>query len=333
MRVFTPVQALSAGALIALLAGCSEGSAIAPEPMSLQSGAQFPTGRVPSFLDINGGTSAHIVSHYSCPATGALEYVSYYYSGAINVFAGKFAGQGPCGQLTSGIGNVEGLFVQPGTHDLYAANGYSDNILVFHRGQATPYNTYIAPPNEEIFDVAVAEDGTVLATSQNSNLISTWIGGPNGGTYVGTYPMTNSSLGWYITVKKNGTVYYDDTDSTTYRGALWSMSCPAGACGAQTQVAGVSFRSPGGLEFDSTGDLLEANQRNIDTFELPNPKKSMLSVVGFASGMAVNKLDNHVFYTDLDRGNAYEYSYPGGVLIGYVGGPNAFGTYGIAVDH
>ena len=330
MRECTPVQTLNAAALIALLVGCSGGSAIAP--ISLQSGAQFPTGRVPSFLDINGGTGTHVVSRYSCPATGALEYVSYYYSGAINVFAGKFAGQGPCGQITSSLGNVQGLFVQAETHDLYAANGGSSNVIVFHRGQTTPYNVYNDPTGQVLYDVAVANDGTVLATSWAGDSIATWIGGPNGGTYVGTFPMTNADEGGYITVRKNGTVYYDATVSPTGAGALWSMSCPAGACGAQTQVAGVSFRFPGGLEFDSTGDLLAAGKSYIDTFELPNPTKSKIPVVGFASGMAINKLDNHVFYTDLDRGTAYEYSYPGGILIGSVGGPTTY-ALGIAVDH
>lgn len=52
------------------------------------------------------------------------------------------------------------------------------------------------------------------------------------------------------------------SETHSYR-ALWSVRCPAGACGAQTQVAGGSFVAPSGIEFDADD-------------KLPNPTPSII---------------------------------------------------------
>jgi hypothetical protein len=262
----------------------------------------------------------------------------------INVYAGKFAGQPPCGQITSGINGPQGLYVKTSTHDLYVANSEGFNVLVFHRGQTSPYNVYTDPSTQIVTDVAVAKDGTVIGSNimsrdnREAGSISTWIGGPNGGTFVGNFPMTNDLAGGFITVQKNGTVFYNDIDRTQ-KGALWSLSCPAGACGAQTQIAGVSFGFPGGMGSDDSDDLLVIDLTALggssvaDTFELPNPTPSTFPLVaGFPIGMAINGLDHHIFVADASNHDAEEYLYPTGVLVGTVPGDMFGFPYGIAVD-
>jgi DNA-binding beta-propeller fold protein YncE len=332
MRFLTPLKVRSAAAAIALLAGCSGSSAIAPKPVTPQGGAPSVGGRV------------SIVNHYSCPATGRIVYLSDSNNNIINIYAGKFHDQAPCGQLTSGLNGPYGVHVDPGTHDLYVANANNSNILVFHKGQTTPYNLYSDPSGQQQpIDVTVATDGTVVASNQGvwvgteAGSISTWIGGPNGGTFVGNFPMTNDIQGGFLALKKNGTVYFNDIDATSKRGALWSVSCPAGACGAQTRVTGVWFDNPGGMGFDSTGDLF-VNDMHIrrdgtaKTFELPNPKPTKFSLHAMPFGLAIDESMHHWFMSDWLGDFAAEYAYPSGTLVGTVSGNQYGQTRGIAID-
>jgi len=346
MRRTTWIQVPSAAAALAMLASCSGGSSVAPNRASPQDGAHLPSGRVQGafspfgLLNINGD-GHQLKSFYACPATGSLKYVSDYHNNVIEVYAGEFAGQAPCGQITSGISNPEGLFVKTATHDLYVANDSAHDIVVFHRGQLAAYNTYTDPTGQLTIDVTVANDGTVIASNVvqvnggELGSISTWRGGPNGGTFVGNFAMTNDINGAFITVTKNGTVYFDDVyDPSKDYGAVWSLSCPAGACDAQTQVAGLSLMFPGGLASDATGDLLvnDSNAATADTFELPNPMPRTFRLAGKPLGMAINERDHHWFVADINNQDAAEYLYPSGKLVGTV--PCCAGglAFGIAVD-
>jgi hypothetical protein len=351
MRISISIRLLSAAAVLTLLVGCAGvgPSTISSRPMTPQIDARFFAGPAAQFLNPvrrfgNNALPGHrIVSHYSCPATGPIRYVGDYSNSVINVYAGKFAGQAPCGQISSGIAGPEGIFVRSTTHDLYVANDSARDILVFHRGQTTPYNTYTDPSVQDPFDVTVAKDGTVIASNliqpngNENGSISTWIGGPNGGTFVGNFPMTNDSEGLFLTVQKNGTVFFTDIDATSGQGLLWSVSCPAGACGAQTQVAGVAFTFPFGMGSDGSQDLL-VNDLNAagggfaDTFELPNPAPKSFPLLGVPVGMAINPLDHHWFVADAMDDNAAEYAYPGGALIGTVPGNSGGDLVGIALD-
>lgn len=324
MRMPPSLQALAAATSLALLAGCSGGgsSAITPKPAAQTSNHQ-------------------LVRRYACPATGSLKYVSDGLYNVVNVYAGNFAGQAPCGQIAStSLMFPTGMYVQPATHDLYVANQRGRNVLVFHRGQAEPYNVYTDPSGQVPNDVAVAGDGTVLVinftniTQSEKGSISTWIGGPNGGTFVGNFPEMHSYQGAYIAVKKNGDIYYDDVDRHILQGFVWSLSCPAGACGAQHRVLGLKLKYPGGMTFDNTGDLLiiDSMRSAADTFELPNPKPSTFPIAGFPGAMAMSSQDHHMFVINGAHNDGEEYSYPDGALIGSVNGQQDSILAGIAVD-
>lgn len=326
MRFVRSLQAFVVVAGIVWLTGCSGGSAIAPK-LAGRDGTTQPR--------------HHFVSNDSCPATGSLKYVADPKDNVINIYVGKFAGQAPCGQIAHPSLNVPvGLYVRDATHDLYVANNHGLNVLVFHRGQTSPYNTYTDPSGQFVLDVTTTPDGTVVASNvfqKNSNelgSISTWVGGPNGGTFVGNFPMTNAALGTFVTSRKSGKVYFDDIDKSNGLGVIWSVWCPAGACGAQTQVAGVSLQYPGGMTVDGSGDLLVSDQSAVtaDTFELPNPKPSTFPLTGYPECLALDQYDHHWFESDGQNNIASEYSYPGGKLVGTVPGNAGGETSGIAVD-
>jgi hypothetical protein len=325
------------GAVIAAsqLAGCSVGStAMTPRQMPEHG--------------LTSQTSLKFAGHYSCPATGPIEYVSDSYDSTVYVFAGKFSNQAPCGQITSGLNFPQCMYVDARSHDLYVANLNTGNILVFHRGQPTAYNTYTDPTGQVPFDVTLASDGTVIASNYYSQggsgsavegSISTWVAGPNGGTFVRNYPMMNDSYGQFVTVDKSGKVYYSDLDALTDTGALWSLQCPAGVCGAQTRVAGVSFWFPGGMAFNETGDLVAVDTHigrtgnAVDTFELPNPSPSTFPLVtGWPTEMAIDRHDHHVFVADQDHSDAAEYLYPSGTLVGTVQINSQGRAIGVAID-
>jgi hypothetical protein len=325
MRVITTLQALSVISSLTLFAGCSgNGSSIAPKP-NLAS------------LHIGGQN----VSYDSCPATGPIEYVSDAGNSIIDIYAGKLAGQAPCGQIASGLNKPQELYVKVDVHDLYVANMGGNNILVYHRGQTTPYNTYTDPSAQLPEDVTVATDGTVIASNQaNANntengSLSTWIGGPGGGTYVGNFPMTHRALdGISVITRKNCIIYFSVYLENLHSDSFFMLSCLVGAFSTQTRIF-VNFSVPGGMEFDNTGDLLAVDETRsrLCTFELPGAKPVTFPLAGGdPRGMAIGGSDRHIFITELLNNYAAEYTYPGGTLVGTVPGSPGATLQGIAYD-
>jgi len=220
IRIATPLALLGA---LALLSGCSSSSgsaAIAPSVLApIHPVSQMRT--LPSF--------------YRCPSHGGLKYVSDYNNNAIDIYAGNFNGQAPCGVLTSHVSAPWGMSVDAATHDLYVANDFGHDIIVFHRGQTMPYDTYTDPTGQDPVDVVLAADGTVIASNLvRENLLedgslSTWIAGPNGGSFVANFAMPTGGVGQFLAVRADGTVFFDKLEGQTDIGSLWSVSCPAGA--------------------------------------------------------------------------------------------------------
>src|ERR1700688_2804574 len=77
-----PPLALVAVGAIVLLVACAGGksSNVTPAPAAF---------------------ARHFTSHDSCPATGPIKYVADFVFNVVNIYAGKFAGQAPCGQIAS----------------------------------------------------------------------------------------------------------------------------------------------------------------------------------------------------------------------------------------
>lgn len=328
MRSPSSLRVLIVAAGIAALVGCSGGphSGVVPAPSSPQA---FDAEGLIRYAVVG---SSHLKGFYACPATGPIKYVSDENNDVIYIYTGRLAGQAPCGEISVVI--PVGLYVKDSTHDLYVTNR-DGNIFVFHRGQMSPYNTYTEPTDQSPQDVTVAGDGTVIASNGGGpGSLSTWIGGPSGGTYVGNFLMKHSLGGGSVAVNEKGIIYYDDLDVRTNSGAVWSVSCPAGACGAETRVP-VSQQLAFGLAFDSTGDLLlnDARAGTADTFELPNRTPTTFRLGSYPCALAVNRLDHHWFVADPADKVAAEYDYPSGTLIGTIQykGDEGVGN-GIAVD-
>ena len=345
MRTLTLIRAASAAAALASLAGCS---AFVPTPAPPLPVATALMGGIPGALNpidtfnFDVQPLHRFKSFYACPVKGPIKYVSDYAEDVIYVYVGKFAGQAACGQIAyQSLSLPEGIYVKTDTHDLYVANTFGSDILVFHRGETIPYNDYRDPTQQFPTGVTVAKDGTVIdinswqPSRQEIGSISTWNEGPNGGTFVGNFSLADNGLGAFITVRKDDTVYYEDANVNTGRTTIWSLSCPAGHCHSQTRVAGLSFRNGRGIEFDAEDDLVTINAGTLtaDTFELPNPRPSTFPVLtNHPYDIAINRLDHHLFIADFYDNSATEYLYPSGKFVGMVLGQYGGAMSGIAVD-
>jgi len=347
MRIPTPIQALSAAAALALLAGCSSGSAIAPH-MSTPAGhhVQSMMGHVPAVVGpfaaskINYNTGKHFASFNACPATGTIEYVSDFNNSIISIYKGKFAGQAPCGQITSanGIINPQGLFVDTSDH-LWVADTGNGNVLEFKRGNNTAIKTYTDSTNglNYAVDVTVYKTTVIATNIYNANTfigsVSTW--NKATGALEGNFPNPASAFDYFVTVQKNGTVYMDDNTLSVY-----SFTCPAGLCTTETSVGATGFNFPGGLRSGPGEDLVLQDQSGSSggaqlTYEsFPGGPAQTCTVDSGADTVAfdMNKLHNHYFAADATNNRAVEVKYPSCAAIGTVPG-NASGLpIGAAVD-
>ena len=320
MRIPTPIQALSAAAALALLAGCSSGSAVAPgtqlqshaRSMSHGSSMANPVGQLK--LSQHPASSKHIASYDSCPASGTLEYVSDASNGAVDIFAGGFtSGQTPCGVI-SGLSEPQGLAVHK--HKLYVANTTGLDVLRFPRGSTTPDQTYVdsSCSGQYPADVTVDKHGVVMATNIISNAcsgggMSTWTAG---GTLIGTFPNSAGANSYFLTVQKNDTVYYDDNTFSIYK-----VSCPAGACTAATST-GATMAFPGGLRSATGEDVVLDDQSAagggaLTTFET-FPSSSASCPLGGSDPVSydLNKTDKKAFFADAGNFVATEVKYNDG---------------------
>jgi hypothetical protein len=346
MRTLNSLRALIVAAATTLVCACSSGgsSAIAPMPGSPQAGTPSLALRGLRYrnpfgpLDIGARSRFGLASFNACPSRGSTEYVSDEFKSIVYIYSGKFAGQAPCGQIASAaLVNPRGLHVDTVTHNLYVANWGGFNILVFHQGQTEPFNAYVDPGVQAPNDVTMSKDGIIIASNEEASdlkqrgSISTWKHGLSGGTFIGNFPMTNDDFGLYITRQSNGVIFFTDIDATSGLGAVWKVSCPAGACGVQTQLAGISILNPGAMVFDDSGRLLVNDwaESAVERFNLPNHHPTMHPMPCCPYGMAIDDLHEHWFYTSI--GYAAEYSYPTFTLIGTVKRING-AMFGIAVD-
>ncbi len=350
MRVTMALRVLCAAAGIIMLAACSSGSAIAPTLAQQQTNG----GRTAGALERPGieSTARHQVEgFYSCPRQGKIEYISDDYTSSIYVFAGKFAGQAPCGLITKGLVRPWGLFVDKKSHDLYVANSYKHDVLVFHRGALQRYNEYyhkVMDGTGHPTDVAIAPDGTLLVSTFVTHGgpegiqwgdVDTWIRGTHGGTFVNEVMIGDSFGGGPITVDKAGAAYFAFPAFNRDEQNIWSMSCPAGVCGNPVEL--VPYASNvyySGLRFDDDVGALLAVTRGqggflnitLDTFTFPNPNPSIIQLGGGSpEGMAIDPSDKHIFVDNMDTGNV-EFAYPSGEIVGSVQAVRA--PIGVAVD-
>jgi hypothetical protein len=343
MLIPTPIRALGAAAALVILAGCSNGSTIAPTSSPIQNHHfQVMSGRVPSVLNPVGMlklrpmvTPDHTASFDACPAVGPILYMSDFNTSTINIYKVPFTGHGPCGHLKAVI-NPQGMIVRH--NDLFVANTGAMDVVAFHRGATKPYITYTDPGCGGQFpaDVTVSNDNFVFATNLfgiNSCAGSISIWQKQTGALVGNIPNQASVSSYFLTIQKDGTLFYDDNSTGLYKG-----SCAGGACGSFTNT-GATFAFPGGLRSADGEDVVLDDQSAsgggaLFTFEPPDFSNPAVCTLGGQDPVSfdINHNQKHVFVADAGLDEISEFTYPGCKPIGSIPGNNSGLPIGIAKD-
>jgi hypothetical protein len=348
MRILATVQACSAAAALMLVTGCSGGSAIAPKPSNPQSQAPstFSRGSLGPVemlaLSAHSKIGYRGASFNTCPATGLIEYVSVPGDATINIFAGDFHGQAPCGIIT-GLMFPLGMVVKSGT--LFAVDMRSDQtagvVKAFHRGASTPFMTYSAPCSWPVDD-AVSDDGYVFAMNLDSGCggsLSVWK--KSTGAFIANYPApVNGDAAGMLTIQKDGTVYV--VENGEY---LWSAKCVKGVCGSFTNT-GATLGGFGGIRSVRDEHIVVLNGQGFGggialTYIPPSfsaPAGNCTLGLVNPTMIDLNFRQNHIYVSDEFSGIASEFRYPSGggngspcPLVGTVDTSSAY-MFGIAVD-
>lgn len=342
------LRALIAAAALTMLSGCAGNSALATSPLLSQGHTSLIARQVPApvglfaALRLNPNDAHPYVSFDSCPATGPITYISDYNDNVINIYAGPFNNQARCGAISgSPVLHPEGMFVGS-DHRLYVANTGGGNILEYARGGSLPIATFTDPSGQFPSDVTVAKDAVIASNitsvSQNGGSISTW---SIDGTFVGTFPMINDIQGLFVTVQRSAAdrIYYNDIDTTTNAGVVYTGKCPGGACGAFVALpATTDTVYPGGLRSSALDThLIQFDQSagpggvrlRYDDKEPGFPADPSCNIGGtHPIGFDMDATTKHVFYADavanigaeMVLGNCASIGRvpgnPGGLLIG-----------------
>jgi hypothetical protein len=339
------IHVLSAAVTFAMLAGCSSGTAIIPASSTMQSHHSQPmSGRIPTivnpFLPLklrDVGTANQRPSFNACPASGPIVYVSDANYNVIYIFKVPFAGQSPCGLLaaSSGLVTPQGMIVRH--HDLFVANTGGMNVVAFHRGATKPYITYTDPTCgfEYPLDVTVSNDNYVFATNIYGGdcfgSISIWQ--KQSGALVGHIRNQAHAYSDFLTIQKDGTLYYDDTSPALYKG-----SCAGGSCGSFTNT-GATMTYPGALRSVDGEDVVLDDEfapggGALLTYEPPNFISPDVCTLGGSdpASFDINLRQHHAFIADALLNEALEFTYPDCKLIGTVRGSSYGAPSGIAKD-
>lgn len=275
----------------------------------------------------------HGLSFNSCPATGTLVYMSDAANGVVNIYHN---GTTLCGQI-GGFSEPQGIATKG--HNLYVANTEGGDVLAFHRGSSSPFQTYTDPTLQFPVGVSIAPDGTVIASNifqqaGGNGSLSTW---KANGVFVGNFPLVNELRAYFVTVFSTGSVYVDGFDGNSLS-AIWKLKCPNGHCGASVEL-GEAMSFPGGMGENNTKDLVASDQTGNtgDTFELPGLSPATFTLNGGDNvTMALNKPNSRWYAADALNNELVCYLYgQGGAssgTCGTVAGNTSGQALGVAID-
>jgi hypothetical protein len=320
MRISASLRTLGILASVLAVCGCSARSTSVPAPIPWD-----PSAMQAPFDGLQASTAN----------TVPLLYVAQPGANAVLIYKQSGTNQSPSGKLTAGLNSPEGVWVAA-NHDIYVTNFLASDIVVFKRGAKTAYKT-LKDPGQEPEDPVVDTAGDVYVTnfqtsSQGPGSVSVYAGGKTKPTSKLAVP-NNTDVLWCAL----------DNHHDLYVGYFGSSGPALGKFkNAKGNLIAVNanFQFPGGLQFDTTQDLLLADESlgTLDVFELPNPSPSQVISApggGSVTGVALNIAGKDVYLADSTNAAVYEFSYPAGALVDTITkGLNASTGYptGVATD-
>jgi hypothetical protein len=283
------------------------------------------------------GTPNHKAGFNACPASGPIVYVSDAQSATINIYKVPFAGQGPCGQLTaaSGLASPQGMIVR--RHVLYVAN--TGGLMFLLSTEELRRRICLCRPHLQR-RISIRRYGLqrwLRVRRQRHRRRSPRVDldlAKQSGVLSRQYSKPAPRQVPFLTIQKDGTLYYDDD---TF--GLYKASCAGGTCGPFSNV-GASFKCPGGLRSADGEDVVLDDQGApgggaLLTYEPPDFSNPGVCTLGGSDPVSfdINRREHHVFVADGGLNEALEYSYPDCKLIGTVPGNSGGVLIDIAKDY
>lgn len=342
MRIPAPLFAVGAAAAI-VISGCSmHGSSVAPTSGSgLQSVITHPDYKIPTtnvvtpklFTDLLS-SKQNVTPDTGC-GTGALLYVSQYYTSDVQIYKQAGKSQSPCSEITTNMLNPQGIFVVAKTGDVWVANTGDSNVVELKKGSTKIIKT-LSDSGEYPVDVCVDTNGNVYAsniitTAGGAGSVTEWIKGTGKGK---TLAIANNTKVLFCALDNKHNLYVNYISSSTGAGAMVEFVGGKGTA----KVTKVTSEFPGAMQFDKTQDLNANDQEAFTTcnYELPNPKGKCFTVPGVSDllGLRFTPTNAHVYEGDAAGGSVYEFSYPGWKLLDTIsaGLGSSSPPFGVAVD-
>jgi len=227
---------------------------------------------------------------------------------------------------SSGINNgPSGMFFSK--DKLYVTNG--NQVLIFPVGKTTP-SLILQDPISAPFadDVVAASDGTVYVANEENDYcgygeVVVFKKGQTAPEYTIIPPKVNFVLSVTLDSSNNLYIAYD----TTFNTAHIREYAPGSQTGTET---GWSVKSPSGMVFDKSGNLVVVDGTIIDVFTpgIPKPVRTFgsLNNGGFVT---LNRSETLLFSTNWGANEIDELNYSTGKMVKTI---TLAGAAGIAID-
>ncbi len=209
---------------------------------------------------------------------------------AIRIYNQKGTNQKPTGEITSGLDDVDGLFVDS-ARNLYACNFQSGTVTVYKPGASSPMLTLTGAGQPKF--VVVGTDGTVYVSNFNEGTNGTVLAYDKGQTTpsrtIATFGSGSFPEGLAIDSSNNLYVAFNSTDGQVVKFA--------NASGSGTNL-GIRVGYVGGLTIDKKNALylVDQNVAKVNVYPAGSSSPS-LTIGGLKSAYAVslNKKDNSLY--------------------------------------
>jgi hypothetical protein len=314
----SPLLALSAALLVTGCAGGGASPASTPDNSTLAV-AQRGAVTLPRTIDgivVPAGATLPIArlgsgAGWMEPATARTPkvYVADQGHSAIRWYKQKGTNQQPIGEITSGLNDVDGLFVDT-NKNLYACNFNNGTVTVYKPGATSPTTTLTGAGSPKF--AAVAANGDVYVANFNQGTNGTVLEYDKGQTTptrtVMTFGAGTFPEGLAIDSSNNLYVAFNGSDGEVVEFA--------GGSGGGTNL-GIHVSYVGGLTVDKKGSLYLADQVNHAVNVYPagsNTPSLRITAVTSAYGVSLNAKNNQLYITGAFTPTVWRVALPAGTI-------------------
>lgn len=263
-----------------------------------------------------------------------LLYVSSVFSGgsAVSIFSQEGSSQKPIGEITKGIDDAFGLFVDK-QRNLYAANFSNGTVTVYPRGATSPSRTLRGAGVP--IEVAVATDGTAyvvndghaLHPDSGGSVLEYRKGATKPSKTIVTFSHNFEPRAVALDASNNLYVAYNHKRGASFKPDGRVLEFARGSTHGKN--LGIQVGKAGGVTIDRSGNLVLVQDGNywffpptIDIFAPGHTKAQKIPAPYDSPGydVALNAGNTEMWLTSDSLGAVFGMSYPGGTVLDTIAG-------------